>query len=68
MIKICEMFEMIGELNVELLFLKTSTKPKRYLLKVHIVKFRPIRKYWVLLRFILECLVTGGHEGKFKKG
>lgn len=40
MIKVCEMFKMVGELNVELLFLKTSSKPKRYFLKVDIVKFR----------------------------
>lgn len=40
MIKICEMFKMVGELNVELLFSKTSSKPKRYFLKVDIVKFR----------------------------
>lgn len=70
MIKVCEMFKMVGELNVELLFSKTSSKPKRYFLKVGIVKFRTNKrekKNWVLFRFILECVVTGGCGGKFKK-
>lgn len=65
MIKVYEMFRMVGELNVESLFLKTSSKPKRYFLKVDIVNYRTSKreKKWVLFRFILECVVIGGHGG-----
>lgn len=61
---------MVDELNVELLFAKTAYT-KRHLLKGARVKFKNYKKiliFWILSKYILQCVVTGGCEGRFQKG
>lgn len=49
--KVCAMFKMVGELNVELLFSKVSSIPKSYSLseyRVNIFKFRTNKREKIL--------------------